>query len=169
MDSQTSSTLNFSHGIDNRPVGTFQILIVVLCGLMTALDGFNAQAIGYVAPSITREWHLRPGDLGPAISVGLFALMAGALFIAPLADRVGRRLILICSALLFGIGTLATAWVGDLHTLMWLRVVTGLGLGGAMPTSLALTSEFMPRRHRACLVVIILKGLKKGAMVGGVV
>jgi AAHS family 4-hydroxybenzoate transporter-like MFS transporter len=168
MHSETSSTLSFSHGIDNRPIGTFQILIVVLCGLMTALDGFNAQAIGYVAPSITREWHLRPGDLGPAISLGLVALMAGALFIAPLADRIGRRLILICSALLFGVGTLATAWAGDLHTLMWLRVVTGLGLGGAMPTSLALTSEFMPSRHRAFLLVMMFNGFNIGSMVGGI-
>jgi AAHS family 4-hydroxybenzoate transporter-like MFS transporter len=94
--------------------------------------------------------------------------MAGALFIAPLADRIGRRLILICSALLFGIGTLATAWASDLHTLMWLRVVTGLGLGGAMPTSLALTSEFMPSRHRAFLLVMMFNGFNIGSMVGGI-
>lgn len=168
MYSQTSSSLSFSQGIDSRPVGSFQILIVVLCGLMTALDGFNAQAIGYVAPSISRDWHLRPGDLGPAISLGLVALMAGALFIAPLADRIGRRLILICSALLFGVGTLATAWAGNLHTLMWLRIVTGLGLGGAMPTSLALTSEFMPSRHRAFLLVMMFNGFNIGSMVGGI-
>ncbi|HTT06716.1 MAG TPA: MFS transporter [Steroidobacteraceae bacterium] len=168
MYSQTSSSLTFSQEIDRRPVGTFQILIVVLCGLMTALDGFNAQAIGYVAPGITRDWHLRPGDLGPAISLGLVALMAGALFIAPLADRIGRRLILICSALLFGVGTLATAWAGNLHALMGLRIVTGLGLGGAMPTSLALTSEFMPSRHRAFLLVMMFNGFNIGSMVGGI-
>ncbi|HWG76278.1 MAG TPA: MFS transporter [Steroidobacteraceae bacterium] len=168
MQSDSLSTSSVGQWLDNRPVGPFQLLIVVLCGLMTALDGFNAQAIGYVAPSISRDWHLRPGDLGPAISIGLVALMAGALFIAPLADRIGRRLILICSALLFGLGTFATAWAGNLHTLMWLRIVTGLGLGGAMPTSLALTSEFMPGRHRAFLLVMMFNGFNIGSMVGGI-
>lgn len=168
MQAESSSTLSFGQWLDNRPVSAFQLLIVVLCGVMTALDGFNAQAIGYVAPSISRDWHLRPGDLGPAISLGLVALMAGALFIAPLADRIGRRRVLICSAVLFGIGTFATAWAGDLHALMWLRVVTGLGLGGAMPTSLALTSEFMPRRHRAFLLVMMFNGFNIGSMVGGI-
>jgi len=153
---------------DSRPVGAYQIVIVVLCGLTTALDGFNAQAIGYVAPSITHEWHLRPGDLGPAISLGLVALMAGALFIAPLADRIGRRLVLIGSTLLFGLGTLATAWAPDLHGLMWLRIATGLGLGGAMPNALALTSEFMPSRRRVFLLVVMFNGFNIGSMLGGI-
>lgn len=160
--------MNTDEIIEGRPVGAFQVSIVILCGLTTALEGFNAQAVGYVAPAITASWRLRPGDLGPAISLGLVALMAGALLIAPLADRVGRRPILIGSTALFGLGTLATAWAWNLHSFALLRIVTGLGLGGAMPNALALTSEFMPRRRRAFLLVMMFNGFNIGSMFGGI-
>ncbi|MDP9083195.1 MAG: aromatic acid/H+ symport family MFS transporter [Pseudomonadota bacterium] len=154
--------------IDDGSIGALQITVVVLCGFIVALEGFDAQAIGYVAPSLSREWGLHPGDLGPAISLGLVGLMAGALFIAPLADRVGRRPILIVSTVLFGLGTLATAWARDLTGLTILRIVTGLGIGGAMPNALALTSEFLPRRRRAFLIVMMFNGFNIGSMAGGI-
>jgi AAHS family 4-hydroxybenzoate transporter-like MFS transporter len=154
--------------IDDGPIGSLQICVVVLCGLVVALEGFNTQAIGYVAPSLSKDWRLHPGDLGPAISLGLVGLMLGALFIAPLADRVGRRPLLVVSTLLFGLGTLATAWSRNLHDLALLRIATGLGIGGAMPNALALTSEFMPRRRRGFLIVMMFNGFNIGSMTGGI-
>jgi AAHS family 4-hydroxybenzoate transporter-like MFS transporter len=85
----------------------------------------------------------------------------------PLADRIGRRRIIIFSTLAFGLGALATAFVQDVNTLLAIRFLTGLGLGGAMPNTIAMTSEFSPRRHRATMVMVMFCGFSAGAALGG--
>jgi AAHS family 4-hydroxybenzoate transporter-like MFS transporter len=93
--------------------------------------------------------------------------MIGALLFGPLADRIGRKKIIIFSTLAFGIGTLITAFVQDVNALLAIRFLTGLGLGGAMPNAIALTSEFNPRRRRATMVMIMFCGFSVGAALGG--
>jgi AAHS family 4-hydroxybenzoate transporter-like MFS transporter len=100
-------------------------------------------------------------------SAGLFGLMIGALTLGPLADRVGRKKIIIFSTLAFGIGTLVTAFIQDVNTLLVIRFLTGLGLGGAMPNTVAMTSEFNPHRRRATMVMIMFCGFSLGAALGG--
>ena len=153
--------------IDAQPVGGFQLRLLLTCAAVLFLDGFDTTAIGYVAPSLAAEWHLTKGALGPVFSAGLFGLMIGALLFGPLADRIGRRKIIIFSTLAFGIGTLATAFVRDVNTLLAIRFLTGLGLGGAMPNAIALTSEFSPHRRRATMVMVMFCGFSVGAALGG--
>jgi AAHS family 4-hydroxybenzoate transporter-like MFS transporter len=153
--------------IDNQPVGGFQIRLLVTCAAVLFLDGFDTQAIGYVAPALAKEWGLSRGALGPVFSAGLFGLMIGALVFGPLADRVGRRKIIIFSTLAFGVGALATAFVEGVNALLVIRFLTGLGLGGAMPNAIAMTSEFNPRRRRATMVMIMFCGFSIGAALGG--
>jgi AAHS family 4-hydroxybenzoate transporter-like MFS transporter len=153
--------------IDAQPVGAFQIRLLLTCAAVLFLDGFDTTAIGYVAPSLAQEWHLSKGALGPVFSAGLFGLMIGALLFGPLADRIGRRKIIIFSTLAFGIGTLVTAFVQDVNTLLAIRFLTGLGLGGAMPNTIALTSEFSPHRRRATMVMVMFCGFSVGAALGG--
>ena len=141
--------------IDAQPVGGFQIKLLLTCAAVLFLDGFDTTAIGYVAPALAAEWHLAKGALGPVFSAGLFGLMIGALLFGPLADRIGRKKIIIFSTLAFGIGTLITAFVKDVNTLLAIRFLTGLGLGGAMPNAIALTSEFGPHRRRATMVMVM--------------
>ena len=93
--------------------------------------------------------------------------MIGALVFGPLADRIGRKKIIILSTLAFGIGTLVTAFVQDVNTLLAVRFLTGLGLGGAMPNTIAMTSEFSPHRRRATMVMVMFCGFSIGAALGG--
>ena len=153
--------------IDRQPVGRYQIKLLLLCAAVLFLDGFDTQAIGYVAPALAREWGLTKAALGPVFSAGLFGLMIGALLFGPLADRIGRRKIIMFSTLAFGIGTFATAFVQDVNSLLAIRFLTGLGLGGAMPNVIAMTSEFNPRRRRATMVMIMFCGFSVGAALGG--
>src|SRR5437764_10348853 len=153
--------------IDQQPVGGFQIELLLTCAAVLFLDGFDTQAIGYVAPSIAKEWGMTRGALGPVFSAGLFGLMIGALLFGPLADRIGRKKIIIFSTLAFGLGALATAFVEDVNTLLAIRFLTGLGLGGAMPNAVAMTSEFNPRRRRATTLMIMFCGFSVGAALGG--
>jgi MFS transporter, AAHS family, 4-hydroxybenzoate transporter len=153
--------------IDRQPVGGFQIRLLLTCAAVLFLDGFDTQAMGYVAPALAKEWGLSKAALGPVFSAGLFGLMIGALVFGPLADRVGRKTIIILSTLAFGIGALATAAVQDVTTLLIIRFLTGLGLGGAMPNAIAMTSEFNPQRRRATMVMIMFCGFSVGAALGG--
>jgi AAHS family 4-hydroxybenzoate transporter-like MFS transporter len=153
--------------IDAQPVGGFQIRLLVTCAAVLLLDGFDTTAIGYVAPSLAKEWNLTKGALGPVFSAGLFGLMIGALTLGPLADRIGRKKIIVLSTLAFGLGTLVTAVVQDVNMLLAIRFLTGLGLGGAMPNTIAMTSEFNPQRRRATMVMIMFCGFSVGAALGG--
>lgn len=162
-----ASTVEVAAFIDAQPVGAFQVKLLLICATVLFLDGFDTTAIGYVAPALAKEWSLGKGALGPVFSAGLFGLMIGALLFGPLADRIGRKKIILFSTLAFGIGTLITARVNDVNALLAIRFLTGLGLGGAMPNTIALTSEFSPRRRRATMVMAMFVGFSIGAALGG--
>jgi MFS transporter, AAHS family, 4-hydroxybenzoate transporter len=163
----SASPVDVAGFIDQQPVGGFQIKLLLTCAAVLFLDGFDTQAIGYVAPALAKEWGLTKAALGPVFSAGLFGLMIGALLFGPLADRIGRKKIIIFSTLAFGIGTLLTAFINDVNTLLLIRFLTGLGLGGAMPNAVAMTSEFSPHRRRATMVMIMFCGFSIGAALGG--
>src|ERR1700726_20825 len=169
LDVAGASLVDVAEFIDQQPVGRFQIGLLLTCAAVLFLDGFDTQAIGYVAPAVAREWGLTKGALGPVFSAGLFGLMLGALLFGPLADRIGRKKIIVLSTLAFGIGSLVTAFVQDVHMLLAVRFLTGLGLGGAMPNAVAMTSEFSPRRQRATMVMIMFCGFSVGAALGGLI
>jgi AAHS family 4-hydroxybenzoate transporter-like MFS transporter len=153
--------------IDAQPVGAFQVKLLLICATVLFLDGFDTTAIGYVAPALGKEWNIGKAALGVVGSAGLFGLMIGALLFGPLADRIGRKKVIVFSTLAFGIGTLITSFVNDVNTLLAIRFLTGLGLGGAMPNTIALTSEFSPHRRRATMVMVMFVGFSIGAALGG--
>jgi len=153
--------------IEHRPVTGFQWRTLFVCLSVLFMDGYDAQAIGYVAPALVQTWHLDKAALAPVFALGLVGMMLGGLFFGPLADRFGRkRFIVICTAL-FGVFSLLTAITETLGQLMALRLLTGLGLGGAMPNVVALAVEYFPKRRRASAVTMVFVGFTIGAAIGG--
>jgi MFS transporter, AAHS family, 4-hydroxybenzoate transporter len=159
--------IDVSEIIDAQPIGGFQLRVFALCAAVLFVDGFDVQSITYVAPALSREWGLARGALGPTFSAGLFGVMLGALLLAPLADRIGRRRVIVYSCIAFGIGTLLTVWVGSLGQLLALRLVTGLGLGSALPNAIALASEYAPHKRRGTVVTFVGSGISLGAIGSG--
>lgn len=153
--------------IDNSRIGAFQIGILLLCAATVTLDGFDAQALSYVAPTLSKAWNLKPGVLGTVFSASLFDMMVGALAGGPLADRLGRKVLLVTGSLLFGLGSLITAGADTLTFLAVIRFITGLGLGGVMPNAIALTSEYSPAHRRAAMVTLMFTGYSLGSLLGG--
>jgi len=164
-----SPGINVTSFVDARKVSPFQILIVVLCFLIVAIDGFDTAAIGFIAPAIRAEWHLSAAQLAPVFGAGLAGLMVGAFLFGPLADKIGRRRVLLLCVLLFGVASLVSASAGSIGWLVVLRFLTGLGLGGAMPNAVTLTSEYCPAARRCCLVTTMFCGFTVGSALGGLV
>jgi AAHS family 4-hydroxybenzoate transporter-like MFS transporter len=165
----SAAVLDIREFIDARPVGRYQVMVAIMCGLIVSVDGFDAQAMGYVAPALTAALHIPRSVLGSVISSGLVGMMVGALLSGPVADQIGRKPVLVVCALIFGVGSLFTATAKSVEALTAFRVLTGLGMGGAMPNAIALTSEYMPRRRRATAVIAMICGFSLGAALGGFV
>jgi MFS transporter, AAHS family, 4-hydroxybenzoate transporter len=159
--------INVSDVIDTSAVGAFQLRVFLLCAAVLFVDGFDVQGITYVVPTLTREWGLVRGQLWPALTGGLVGVMIGAMFLAPLADRVGRRKVIVYSCVAFGALTLLTPMVDSLTPLVVLRFFTGLGLGAALPNAIGLASEYAPHRRRALIVMFVGSGISLGAIGAG--
>src|SRR5258706_588491 len=162
-----ATVLDIRQLIDERPFSPYQVRIVVMCGALVFMDGFDAQAMGFVAPALMAQLHITRAALGPAISTGLLGMMMGALICGPLADHFGRKPVLVGCTLTFGLGALLTATATSLQSLLLFRLLTGLGLGGAMPNAIALTSEYAPKKVRSTAVMTMFTGFSIGAAAGG--
>ncbi len=154
--------------IDSSPVGRFQGVIIAFCALVAMIDGFDTQAIAFVAPEIAAAWHIAPSTFGPVFGVGLLGGLLGAMIFGFAGDRFGRKPTLALAMVLFAIGSLITPLVQTMPQLGVLRLLTGFGLGGAVPSFVALTSEYAPKRLRSSLVGLMFCGYPFGAMIGGI-
>ena len=159
--------LNIREFLDSRAVGSFQWKILLICLTILILDGFDIVAMGFIAPAIVDDWGITREALGPVLSAGLFGLAIGALCGGPLADRYGRRNVIIGSIFFFGVMSLASAWAPDLTALTILRFLTGLGLGASQPNAATLISEYAPKHRRALFVTVVYCGFTIGAALGG--
>ena len=163
----TAQTVDIQEFVNARPFTRFQITILMLCFLVVAADGFDTAAIGFIAPALRSQWNLTPPQLSLLFVSGLAGLMAGAFVFGPIADRIGRKAVLIFSTVGFGLASIASAWATNVEMLAVWRFVTGLGLGGAMPMAITLTSEYSPERSRSFLVTLMFCGFTIGGAFGG--
>ena len=155
--------------IDRSRISPLQMAVFGICFFIMALDGMDVLVVSYAAPSLAAEWAIAPGMLGVVFSAGLLGMTAGAMFIAPYADRIGRRAIILLSFVLTGFGPLATAVVPSVESLIVLRFITGLGIGAILASVATMAAEFAPDRQRNLILVSILAGYPIGAMIFGVI
>ena len=169
VSEKTPRVVDVQQFIDAHPLAAVQKLLLLLCFLVITIDGFDTAIIGFIAPAIRTEWGLGVAALGPLFAAGLFGLMLGAFLVGPLADRHGRKTMMVASMVVFGAASLAAAWSTDLRSLTWLRFLTGVGLGGAMPMTITLASEYCPSTRRSSLVTLMFCGFTIGSGLGGLI
>ena len=167
MPDSPSPSVDVQSFLDEHRFSAFQWTIFGLCFLIVLADGFDTAAIGFIAPSLLKEWGLDKPALKGVLSAALFGLAAGALSSGPLADWLGRKKLLVASVAVFALACLASAFSQSLGQLTTLRFVTGLGLGAAMPNAVTLMSEYCPARLRATLTNAMFCGFPLGAAFGG--
>ncbi|MGH8325326.1 MAG: MFS transporter [Steroidobacteraceae bacterium] len=143
-----------------------QAAVIGLCTLMAMIDGLDTQTIGLVAPAIASDWHVAPAAFGPVFGSSLASGMIGALLLGQAADRFGRKAVLGVAMVLFALSSLATPLTHTLRALLAVRLVTGFGLGGAIPIIIAITSEAAPSALRLNIVSLMYCGFPLGSMGG---
>ena len=159
--------IDIAEFIDRRRVSSYQWSVIGICLSIGLLDGIDIQAIGVAAPAISKEWGLNPKDLTLTFSAAPAGMILGALALGPLADRFGRKRLIVAATFLFGVLTLATAGVSTLANLNILRLITGIGLGGVLPNLIALVNEYSPQRLRGSISSVAFCGLPLGSMLAG--
>ena len=142
-------------------------LVAALCGVVLLLEGYDIAAIGYAVPSISDAWRLTPSSFSPALMAGNVGLLLGSVGVGILGDRLGRKPVLIGCVVVFGTFSLLTAFAGSLVQLSGLRLLTGLGLGGGIPLSIALASDFARPMRQGPLVILMSLGVPTGFTLGG--
>lgn len=153
--------------LDNSKLGGFQLSAMVVCFVVIALDGFDTQSIAFVAPTLREAWEVSPELFGPLFGAGLLGTLIGSIALGSIADRFGRKPMLLFSTALFGAMTLLCATAGSIEQLGLYRFIAGLGLGGALPNILAIVSEYAPKSVRSTAIVLTFAGFPIGAMLGG--
>ncbi|WP_044872396.1 MFS transporter [Pseudomonas sp. LFM046] len=164
-----TGTLDVQSFINTQPLSAYQWRVVLLCFLIVFLDGLDTAAMGFIAPALTQDWGIDRASLGPVMSAALIGMVFGALGSGPMADRFGRKVVLVSAVFLFGVFSLISAFSANLEQLLVLRFLTGLGLGAAMPNATTLLSEYTPERLKSLLVTSMFCGFNLGMASGGFV
>ncbi len=160
-------SLDVQSFINQQPLSRYQWRVVLLCFLIVFLDGLDTAAMGFIAPALSQEWGIDRASLGPVMSAALIGMVFGALGSGPLADRFGRKGVLVGAVLVFGGFSLASAYATNVDQLLVLRFLTGLGLGAGMPNATTLLSEYTPERLKSLLVTSMFCGFNLGMAGGG--
>jgi len=153
--------------LDEGRWSAYQKLLVLGTALTIILDGLDNQLLGAAVPVLMREWGLPRPAFARVLASGMFGMMVGGAIGGFIGDRIGRRATLLGSVITFGLLTVLVSFADNVTTLGVLRFLAGLGLGGAMPNAAALSSEYVPRRHRPFAVTLTIVCIPLGGTLAG--
>ena len=159
----------FSNDVDQMKMTKVQYFSIAICFLMNVLDGMDVLVVSYCAPMIAEDLNLGPKTLGFVFSAGLIGMAIGAIFLAPLADRFGRKKLILASALIMGLSVLLTAFSETILELIIMRLISGLGIGCMLATTATLTSDNVLNNSKDFWVSLVISGYPVGAVVSGYV
>jgi MFS transporter, AAHS family, 4-hydroxybenzoate transporter len=143
------------------------LMIVALCFLINMVDGMDVNIMTFVRQALQDDWKVPDATMGSVFSAGLLGMGLGALLIAPLADRFGRKRIIMAALALMSVGMIACGYVNSLGALVTARIVVGLGIGTVLAAMAALASESAPVRDQNMAVGIVQAGFPLAAVFTG--
>jgi MFS transporter, AAHS family, 4-hydroxybenzoate transporter len=160
-------TVDVESVVGRAPLGRIAILVTVLAFIVVMLDGYDLLCLSFVAPALAKAMHRDVASFGPAFSSGMAGILLGGFAISPLSDKLGRKPVLLASVAVFGLFSFLPVLDLSYERLLLYRLLTGVGLGGAISSAAALTSEYAPHRYRGLLVNLMFAGVATGGVVGG--
>lgn len=155
--------------LDTGPISKLQYATIFVCFLMNILDGMDVLVISYCAPAIAKSWAVGPEALGVVFSAGLAGMTLGALLLAPFADQIGRKKMILLSAIIMGTGMYLTAYCTDVTQIVFLRFFSGIGIGSMLASTASLTAEYTPDSTKDFWVSLVISGYPVGAVLSGLV
>jgi AAHS family 4-hydroxybenzoate transporter-like MFS transporter len=162
-----SELLNLDILVDEQKFGRFNLNLLLWSFLAMMADGFDISALASAAPELARTWHIPAKTFGPAFSASLAGILFGAPLLGYFGDKFGRKSAIVSGCVIYGLATLAMVWAVNLDQVVVLRFITGIGIGGLMPNTIALNAELAPKRLRATLIVLMFTGITMGSGVPG--
>jgi AAHS family 4-hydroxybenzoate transporter-like MFS transporter len=153
--------------LETQRLGSLQLRVAFLCTLAQMFDGYDITSIGMAVPSLSAAWHIPGAAFANTFVMSSVGIMVGALASGPAGDRLGRKPVLIASLLFLTISSLACVFATSISQLVMWRFVTGIGIGGIMPATVALSSDYLPERLRAPVIMVVFTGNPLGGFLGG--
>jgi MFS transporter, AAHS family, 4-hydroxybenzoate transporter len=155
--------------VDGQRIGRFNVNLLFWSFLAMFADGYDIGALSFAQPALERLWHVPKAAFGPASSASLFGILFGAPLLGIIGDRYGRKTAIILGSLIYGASSIAVVATHNIEQVIALRFVTGIGLGGLMPNTIALNSELAPKRLRATLITLMFVGITLGSSAPGLI
>ena len=155
--------------IDNSPMAWMQIIVVMMCILLNALDGFDVLSIAFASPGIAQEFGINRAVLGVVLSMELMGMAVGSVILGNVADKIGRRPIILFCLAVMAMGMYFASGAQSVNELSFHRFYTGLAIGGMLATTNAMVAEFSNRRHRSLCVMLMAGGYPLGVVIGGTI